>query len=238
MQHEESRAGPSNVNVDKATKSETSKMTSDGLIDNKDKNETVHIKHLDRTSTARNMDQNIFIHGETGKEDTTDCTTVDQSKENQNTDDLNNDTVDENADCSTKEDQSAEISDNISVNPEIADNLTKRQTSEEIKSVTIIDTDINAVKADKVVEYSDGNIGSNVTNHANSTIYSKENSSKDSNGEIEKIVVRGDRYTAVNEEVHTDVKNTNGSKDSNIADVHVNENTAVSAHLRELKGDS
>ena len=208
------------------------------MIDNKDKNEIVHMKHLDSTSTERNMDQNILINGETGKDDTTDCTTVDQSKENQNTDDLNNDTVDENTDCSTKEDQIAEISDNILVNLEIADNLTKLQTNEEIKNMTIIDTDINAVKADKVVEYSDGNIGSDVTNHAHSTIYSTEDSSKDSDGEIEKIVVRGDQCTAVNEEVHTNVKNTNGSKGSNIADVHVNENTAVSAHLRELEGDS
>ena len=232
------------------TKFETSKETSDGLIDNKDKNETVQVNHLDNTSTTSNMDQNILIHGETEKGDITDYTTFDQRKENHNTDDLNNgkvdknhntddlnnEKVDKNTECSTKEEQSPEITDNIPVYPEIADNLTKLQTNEEIKNVTIIDTDINAVKNDKVVEYSDEKIGSDVTNHADSTIYSTENGSKDTSGETENVGV-GDRYTTVNEEVHTDAKNTTESKKTDITDVHVNENTAVSAHLRELEGD-
>ena len=208
------------------------------MIDKKDKNETVQVHHLDNTSKASNMDQNIFIHGDTGKDYITDCTTVDQSKETQNTDNLDNDTADKNTDCSTKEEQIAEINNDISVNPEIAENLTKLHTNEEIKNITIIDTDISAVKTDKVIKHSDRNIGSDVTNHADSTTYSAENSSKDTNGEIEKVSVGSGKYTTVNDEVHTDVKNTKKFKDSNITDVHVNENTAVSAHLRELKGDS
>ena len=67
-----------------------------------------------------------------------------------------------NTDLPTKE-YSAEINDDILVNPEIVENLTKLQTNEEIKNITIINTDINATKADKVVEYKDGNIGSDVT---------------------------------------------------------------------------
>lgn len=50
--------------------------------------------------------------------------------------------------------------------------------------------------------------------------------------------VGGGRYTTMNEEVHSDWKNTYKSKDRNMTDIHVNENTEVSTHLGELEGDS